>query len=73
MNGYHLFSQFESGNQHGRHKGCSGCDSDLNLSYDLEYWHNKKYCTLQEWQKLLLAGIEGKKKRSTASLLRSQG
>lgn len=42
-------------------KGCSGCDGDLSISYDLEYMHNRKYCTLEEWQKLVLAGIEGKK------------
>ena len=61
MNGDNPSIQFESGNQHGGHKGCSGCDGDLNLSYDLEYMHNRKYCTLEERQKLVLAGIEGKK------------
>ena len=62
MNGDNPSIQFESGNQHGGHKGCSGCDGDLNQSYDLEYMHNKKYYTLEERQKLVLAGIEGKKR-----------
>ena len=61
MNGDNPSIQFESGNQHGGYKGCSGCDGDLNLSCDLEYMHNRKYCTLEERQKLVLAGIEGKK------------
>ena len=61
MNGDNPSIQFESGNQHGGHKGCSGSDSDLKPSYDLEYINNSKYCTLRERQKLLLAGIEGKK------------
>ena len=30
MNGDNPSIQFESGNQHGGHKGCSGCDGDLN-------------------------------------------
>ena len=61
MNGDNPSIQFESGNQHGGHKGCSGCDGDLNQRYDLEYMHNRKYYTLEERQKLVLAGIEGKK------------
>ena len=61
MNGDNPSVQFESGNQHGGHKGCSGCDGDLNLSYDLEYMSRRKYLTLEERKKLVVAGREGKK------------
>lgn len=61
MNGDNPSVQFESGTQHGGHKGCSGCDGDLNQSYDLEYMSKRKYLTLEERQKLVLAGKDGKK------------
>lgn len=61
MNGDNPSVEFEDGTQKGGHRGCVGCDGDMRSSFDYEYMSHRKYKTLEEKQKLVLAGPEGKK------------
>lgn len=63
MNGDNPSVEFEDGTQKGGHRGCVGCDGDMRHSFDYEYKYmsHRKYKTLEEKQKLVLGGPEGKK------------
>ena len=61
MNGDNPSVEFEDGTQKGGHRGCVGCDGDMRRSDDFEYMSHRKYKTLEEKQKLVFAGTEGKK------------
>lgn len=60
MNGDNPSVEFEDGNQKGGHRGCIGCDGDMRSSTDFEYMSHRKYKSLEEKKKLVLAGPEGK-------------
>lgn len=47
--------------QHGGHYPCVGCDGSIDSSFDLEYMLPRKYKTLDEKRKLILAGPAGRK------------
>ena len=61
MNGDNPAAEMEDGTQHGGNYGCPGCDGNINSSYDLEYTLQRKYKTLEDKTKLILAGPAGRK------------
>ena len=61
MNGDNPSVEFEDGTQKRGHRGCVGCDGDMRHSFDYEYMSHRKDKTLEEKQKLVPSGPEGKK------------
>ena len=61
MNGDNPAAEMEDGTQHGGNYGCPRCDGNINSSYDLEYTLQRKYKTLEDKTKLILAGPVGRK------------
>ena len=61
MNGDNPSVEFEDGTQKGGHRGCVGCDGDMRSGTDFQYMSHRRYTNLEEKQKLVLAGPEGKK------------
>lgn len=60
MNGDNPSIEFEDGTQKGGHRGCAGCEGDMRRAGEYDHMAYLHYKSLDEKQKLVLAGHFGK-------------